>query len=276
MIREPCVSGLFYESDKNLLIRHIEKYFSEIEETSKLDKVTGCIVPHAGYIYSGKTASYTFKELSNHELPDTFIIIGPNHTGYGTNIDVCSYKSWKTPLGLAEVDNEFIEELLSIDDNVVINDNAHIQEHSIEVEVPFIQYICSNHPFKIVPIVISRQIPDLCKQLAHSLNMVIEKLQRNCIIVASTDLTHYEDVETANFLDDKVMKSVESMDTEQLFKDIVDYDITMCGYGPVITAITYAKLREDNKSIVLNHSTSGDVNRDYESVVGYMSALIGK
>lgn len=276
MIRKPCVSGLFYESDKEQLLNHIEKFFNEIDEKTDLEHITSCIVPHAGYIYSGKTASFTFKELIKHDLPDTFIILGPNHTGYGSNIDVCSYESWETPLGLVEVDTEFIEELMNVNDNVVIDDNAHIKEHSIEVEIPFIQYICGNHPFKIVPIVVSRQIPELCEDLARSIDEVVRKLDCNCVVVASTDLTHYEDVDTANYLDKKVIKSVESMYMKQMVKDIIDYDITMCGYGPVITAVTYANLQDNTRSIVLNHSTSGDVSGDYDSVVGYMSAVLGK
>ncbi|MBR0472589.1 MAG: AmmeMemoRadiSam system protein B [Methanosphaera sp.] len=278
MIREPCVSGLFYESDKDLLIGQIKKYFEKTDnkDDAHLDNVVSCVVPHAGYVYSGLTASYTFSELCCHDLPDTFIILGPNHTGFGTNIDVCTYSGWKTPLGVVDVDTEFVEELLNVDDNVVVDNAAHMREHSIEVELPFIQYICGSHSFRIVPIVISRQVPELCENLARSLDKVMSKLGRKCVVVASTDLTHYEDVDTALFLDAKVMKSVESMCMDDMVNDIVDYDITMCGYGPVITAVTLAKLQDYDRSIVLNHSTSGDVSGDYDSVVGYMSAVIGK
>lgn len=276
MIRIPRVNGMFYESDPILLREDIENMFSEVDSDTECHDIIAGVVPHAGYIYSGKTACYTFNEIAKGELPDTFIILGPNHTGRGTNIDVCDYDKWETPLGLVEVDKKFIQELINIDSNVFIDNNAHEREHSIEVELPFIQYICENHEFKIVPIVISQQIPQLCERLAESLDIVIRKLNRKSMIIASTDLNHYDTQETTLFLDEKVMKSVESMDMKQLVKDIIDYDITMCGYGPVITATSYSKLQNANTSIVLNHTTSGETSGDYDSVVGYMSSIIVK
>lgn len=276
MIRIPCVSGLFYESDSDLLREDIERMFSQTDvNDEKLDVLAG-VVPHAGYVYSGKTACHTFDVLAKKGLPDTFIILGPNHTGRGTRIDVCSYDKWETPLGLVDVDSEFIEELMNIDSNVYVDNDAHANEHSIEVELPFIQYMCKEHDFKIVPIVISQQIPELCENLAESLDKVIKKLNRKCVIIASTDLNHYDDYETTLYLDEKIIKSVESMDMNQMIKDIIDYDITMCGYGPVITATYYCKLQNANTSIVLNHTTSGETSGDYNSVVGYMSAVICK
>ncbi len=276
MIRKACVSGMFYESNSDFLTEDIEVMLSNIPDADVDGNIVACIAPHAGYIYSGKTACYTFNEIQKNELPDTFIILGPNHTGRGTRIDVCDYDKWETPLGLVDVDSEFIMELLNTDSNVYVDNYAHVNEHSIEVEIPFIQYICKDHDFKIVPIVISQQIPQLCENLAKSLDTVIRKLNRNCVIIASTDLNHYDNQETTTYLDEKVIKSVESMDMKQLVKDIIDYDITMCGYGPVITATCYSKLQDANSSVVLNHATSGDVSGDYDSVVGYMSAVITK
>lgn len=276
MIRKACVSGMFYESNPDFLKDDIEFMFSEIPDNTMNEEIIAGIVPHAGYVYSGKTACYTFNEIRKGELPDTFIIIGPNHTGRGTKIDVCDFDKWETPLGLVDVDDEFIRELLNEDSNVYIDNSAHVNEHSIEVEIPFIQYICEGHDFKIVPIVISQQIPQLCEQLAMSLNNVIKKLNRNCLIIASTDLNHYENQDTTLYLDEKIMKSVESMDMKQMVKDIIDYDITMCGYGPVITATYYSKLHYAQSSTVLKHSTSGDVSGDYDSVVGYMSGITTK
>ena len=276
MIRIPSVSGMFYESNPTFLREDIESMFSKIDINDDNNEIVAGVVPHAGYIYSGKTACYTFNEIAKGELPDTFIIIGPNHTGHGTKIDVCDYDKWETPLGLVDVDREFIQEMINTDSNVYIDNNAHVREHSIEVELPFIQYICEDHDFKIVPIVISQQIPQLCEILAESLDKVIRKLNRKCVIIASTDLNHYDDEDTTRFLDEKVIKSVEDMDMKQLVKEIIDYDITMCGYGPVITAVTYSKLQNANTSIVLNHTTSGETSGDYDSVVGYMSSIIVK
>ena len=277
MIRQACVSRMFYENNPQYLKEDIRNLFGKVEEDDNIHgNIVAGIAPHAGYIYSGKTASYTFNKISKEELPDTFIILGPNHTGRGTMIDVCDYSKWETPLGLVDVDNEFIQELLNVDADVYIDNNAHSREHSIEVELPFLQYICEGHEFRIVPIVISQQIPQLCESLAESLVKVTKKLNRKCIVIASTDLTHYEDAETAKFLDSKVIKSVEDMNMKQLVKDIIDYDITMCGYGPVITAVNYCKLLNANSSSVLNYTNSGETSGDYDSVVGYMSAVITK
>ena len=276
MIRKPCVNGLFYAGDSENLRGNIESFFDSIDEpVTNINDVVAGVVPHAGYVYSGRTASFTFSALKDN-LPDTFIVIGPNHTGRGSDIDLCSSKQWETPLGLVDVDVDFVEELLNVEENACIDDNAHVREHSIEVEIPFIQYICEDHDFKIVPIVISKQIPELCESLAGSIKKVSEKLGKKIVVLASSDLNHYEDSETSKFLDDKVMKSVGNMDTKQLVNDIVEYDITMCGYGPVITAICYAKLCNYDSCDVLNYSNSGDVSGDYDSVVGYMSAIIGR
>lgn len=275
MIRNTCVSGLFYASSEDLLRENIKNFYDSISKDNKYTEIVAGITPHAGYVYSGKTACYTFKQLEDN-IPETFVILGPNHTGFGTNVDACDYDKWETPLGLIDVDNEFIDELLKVDENVCIDNTAHIKEHSIEVEIPFIQYICKEKPVKIVPLVISQQIPQLCEKLASSIKTVSEKLNRKIVLIASTDLTHYEDSETAKYYDTKVMNSVNDMDTNQLVKDIIDYDITMCGYGPTICAIEYAKLSNANNSNVLKYSNSGDVSGDYDSVVGYMSAIISK
>ena len=278
MIRKTCVAGLFYESDDNLLKQNIESMFKSITcvDIDNKNNIKSIVVPHAGYIYSGKTASYAFNELSKEELPDTFIIIGPNHTGIGDKLSLSTSEKWNTPLGDVDVDVEFANRLNEVDLNCSLDESAHIREHSIEVELPFIQYIASknNKSFKIVPIIIKYQHPQICKQLAQSIYEVKKQLSRNVIVIASTDLTHYEDSDTAEFYDKKVINAIENMDSDDLFKQVVDYDITMCGYGPTITAMEYSKLANAKKAYILNYSNSGDVSGDYESVVGYTSAVI--
>ncbi|WP_455645493.1 MEMO1 family protein [Methanosphaera sp.] len=283
MIREPSVSGLFYAGNYEVLENTLEDIFettgNEIPTTSKEEyNLASCIMPHAGYVFSGKTASYTAQKIAEDGIPETIIIIGPNHTGYGNNVDLTNSLLWKTPLGNVGVDTEFIDELVKEDANANINEVAHIKEHSIEVEIPFLQYIANkqNKTFKIVPIIITRQEKEICTQLAKSIKNVSAKLNRQCIIIASTDLTHYEDNETARIKDEKVLKSIEDMDINSLINNINEYDITMCGYGPTITAIRYAQLVNANKSKILNYSNSGDAYGDYEEVVGYASAIIEK
>ena len=278
MIRQPCVSGLFYESDERLLEKNIESLFESINDVDIDDEmnIKSIVVPHAGYIYSGRTACHSFSQLSKEKLPDTFIIIGPNHTGIGNKLSLTTSEKWSTPLGDIDVDVEFINKLNEVDFNSSLDESAHIREHSIEVELPFLQYIArkNNCEFKIVPIIIKYQHPKICKELARNIYSVSKDLNRNIVIVASTDLTHYEDSDTAKFYDTKVMNAIENMDSQELFKQVVEYDITMCGYGPTITAIEYSKLAGAENAYIMNYSNSGDVSGDYESVVGYTSAVI--
>lgn len=283
MIRKPCVAGMFYESDKNQLKRDIEEIFSltkqDIPKKSENSfLISAGIVPHAGYIYSGKTASYTFKNIAEDGIYDTIIIIGPNHTGLGDKISLSDSDKWETPLGYVEIDKEFNNLLEQTDPNITFSQIAHTNEHSIEVELPFLQYIAQqqNKKFKIVPIIITKQTLDLCIQLAYSIEKVTKLLNKKCMIIASTDLTHYETSQSAKNKDQKVLDSIKQMDIEQLIKNINQYHITMCGYGPVITAMFYSKLVNSNNAEILNYSNSGDAFGDYESVVGYGSAIIKK
>ncbi|MDO5825001.1 MAG: MEMO1 family protein [Methanosphaera sp.] len=278
MIRKTCVAGLFYESDERLLNGNIDSIFNGLSDVDVDDEnsIKSIVVPHAGYIYSGRTAGYAFNELSKGNLPDTFIIIGPNHSGIGDRLSLSTSKKWNTPLGDIDVDVEFINKLNEVDFNCTFDESAHTREHSIEVELPFLQYIArkNNHDFRIVPVIIKYQHPKLCKQLAKSIHEVSKELDRNIIVIASTDLTHYEDSDTAKYFDDKVMNAIGNMDSDDLFKQVAEYDITMCGYGPTITAIEYSKLAGAKNSYILNYSNSGDVSGDYQSVVGYTSAMI--
>ena len=278
MIRQTCVAGLFYESDKGLLTNNIESIINSIDDVEVNDDniIKSIVVPHAGYIYSGRTACYAFNQLSKENLPETFIIIGPNHTGIGDRLSLSSSKKWETPLGDIDVDVEFIEKLDEVDLNSCLDESAHMREHSIEVELPFLQYIAKkkNTDFRIVPIIIKYQHPQLCKDLAKSIYKASKELGRKIVVIASTDLTHYEDSDTAKFYDTKVINAIENMDSNELFRQIVEYDITMCGYGPTITAMEYSKLAGAENSYVLKYSNSGDVSGDYDSVVGYASAMI--
>ncbi|MBE6493751.1 MAG: MEMO1 family protein [Methanosphaera stadtmanae] len=281
MSRKACVSGSFYDSDKKLLNKNIEKFFKNnfhelpAESTGKRS-ITAAVAPHAGYVYSGSTASYTFNEIARDGIPETIIILGPNHTGYGDKLAMTSDDTWEMPMGTMEVDVEFKKELVNTSNEMTIDEFAHYHEHSIEVELPFLQYISKlqNKEIKIVPIIISLQYPQLCVNLAHDIYEVSQKLNRDIIILASTDLTHYEDSKSASEKDHKVLKSIENMDINEMIDNINTYQITMCGYGPVITAIEYSKLMNANKSKCLNYSCSGDAFGDYDSVVGYGSAII--
>lgn len=280
MIREPCVSGIFYPSKKSMLKENIEKTLDNINTEDQITgQITAGVAPHAGYVYSGKTACYTYNQIRKNRIPETFIIIGPNHTGYGnSSIALSSATEWNTPLGDIKVDTELNNELQQRNPNIKYDDRAHQKEHGTEVELPFIQYITEqeNKNTMIVPIVLSNQTLELSQQLARTIYESAEKLERDIIIIASTDLTHYENSENARTKDEKVMQSIENMDEQELYSNITNYQITMCGYGPAITAITYSKLANAKNARILDYSNSGDAFGDYDSVVGYTSAIITK
>ncbi len=284
MIRQPCVSGLFYPSRKDLIEEIIEEKFNDVKDItldniSQSNTITTAVVPHAGYVYSAGCAAYAFKSIAQETLPDTIIIVGPNHTGLGSKkIALSQHDYWNTPLGDIAVDTEFQKELINENPDCDYDDIAHLREHSLEVEIPFIQYISNiqDKDVKILPITISFQEVNTCINLATSLYNISEKLNRKCLIIASTDLTHYEDANSARSKDTRVLNDIEAMDIEQLVSDINTYQISMCGYGPTITGISYSKLLNANNSIVLDYRNSGDVRKEYDSVVGYGSAIIKK
>lgn len=281
MIRESCVNGLFYKGCKELLVENIESMFDKVDDDSLYEDsdIKSIIVPHAGYIYSGQTASYGFKNLLVNDMCDTIVVVGPNHRGLGTSpVALSPSEKWNTPMGDIDVDVEFNDALCEVDANVNYDEAAHLKEHSVEVEVPFIQYVAEkrNVDVKLVPIVVSHQEKDICIKLARSIYEVAKKQDKKVIVVASTDLTHYEDSKQAEYLDGKVLDSIRNLDSSQLINEIIDYDITMCGYGPTITAMEYALLEDASNSIILDYSNSGHVYNEYDSVVGYAAAMITK
>ena len=280
MKRSPAVAGQFYPSDPARLIRMIEwafKYvgFSGIPEPNIQGprKIRGLMVPHAGYMYSGPTAARAYQTLAKDGAPETFIIIGPNHVGLGGAISIMKEGVWETPLGEVEIDSEISamigEQCELIEENPV----AHRFEHSIEVQIPFLQAIYGNR-FKIVPIVMLAQDLKTSKRLGEAISSVISATKKNVVVIASSDLTHYEPQVEANRKDSLVLNSIERLDEEDVYRKVVEFGISMCGYGPVITMIVSSKLLGGEKAVILDYRTSGDITGDYSAVVGYASVAV--
>ncbi|MGC9009179.1 MAG: AmmeMemoRadiSam system protein B [Sulfolobales archaeon] len=276
--RYPAVAGTFYEASKDKLIQRIEWAFKHpigvgrLPETSQIrdSRVKLFISPHAGYMYSGPVASHTYYRIAQGGLPETVIIAGPNHTGMGSLVATTLDVVWSTPLGDLEVDKEFAKEIMRnssyLDDDLT----AHYSEHSIEVQLPFLQYIFGNR-FKIIPIVIMLQRPEVARDLAQAIIRASEKLGRDFIYIASTDWTHYEPHEIAYKKDNEALKYVENLDTEGFYSYLERTNHTACGPGPTMIFIELAKLLRFQKAIVLKYATSGDVTGEKDWVVGYAS-----
>lgn len=227
--------------------------------------ILGGIAPHAGYMYSGMVAAHLYGRLAEDGFPRTFIILGPNHTGRGSGLAVTT-EDYQTPLGTVHVDRELAE---AVKGDLVDEDaEAHRFEHSIEVQLPFLQYFSSD--FRLVPICMGFQDYDSAISVGKAIKSAIKG--KDVVVIASTDLSHYVPKEVAKRKDTMALDAIRAMDAKALFKTVEENNITMCGYGPVIATITACS---GGTPTVLKYATSGDVSPMNE-VVGYASVVIGK
>ena len=283
--RKPAVAGHFYSSNRKQLIGEIESCFLSNLGPGKLPevlsegprKILGIISPHAGYLYSGPVASHGYYHLAKDGLPSLIILIGPNHTGVGSGISVYPKGVWHLPLGDLTVDSEFTETLHDIDPYIDLDTTAHIYEHSVEVQLPFLQYIYAkaDKTFRIVPIVMMHQTWGGVETLGTALTKTLEKFNReDYLIVSSTDFSHYVTADTANKKDKYAIDKILSLDPHGLIDTVYAHDITMCGYGAVGTLLYVANNLGGEKSVLLKYANSGDVTGDYNNVVAYASFKI--
>lgn len=228
--------------------------------------IIGAVAPHAGYIFSGPVAAHLYGRLWAQEQPTTVIILGPNHTGYGAGISV-TCEDFLTPLGIARADKEFIERITG--DLIIDDPTAHAYEHSIEVQIPFLQYIGWNA--KIVPICIGIHEYDVLLEVGKRLGKEISG-RNDVLVIASSDMSHYVPAKTAKELDGKAIDCILALNSKRLFDTIFTNNITMCGFGPAIIMLEAVK---GSKASLLKYATSGDV-RPMRDVVGYASIAIEK
>ena len=280
MLRQPAVAGTFYPDNPEELKKLIESCFLDdrgVGYIPKLNSFDGddypinIMVPHAGYQYSGAIASHGYCKIVQNGFPEVFIILSPNHTGYGSEVSIFSEGKWNTPLGDVDVDDEFADAIIESSKFASSEFTAHINEHSIEVQLPFLQYFSND--FKIVPITIGAQNFSTSSDLANAIFEAGNKLNKSYCVIASTDLSHFNNQEKANKVDGFVLEDISEMNEFKLFEEVVQYNITMCGYGPVMTNISLSKRCGKNNCEILAYRTSGDVTGDFTSVVGYASGI---
>ena len=266
MIRNPVVSGQFYPESPSQLKKMIASFINE--EAVKED-VIGLVSPHAGYIYSGPVAGAV---ISRVKFKDTFIIMGPSHTGRGMPFSIMTQGAWKTPLGEIEIDSELGKELLAASSYLKEDYEAHQYEHSIEVQLPFLQYFTSD--FRIVPIVFGYANGAIYKEIGKELAKVIKELNKEVVIIASSDMTHYEPQESAKKKDNQAIEAIIDLNEDELLRRIDELNISMCGYGPTVSLISAAKELGATSAELVKYQTSGDTTGDYSSVVGYAGIII--
>jgi MEMO1 family protein len=260
MIRQPAVAGYFYPQEKKVLEQELASF---LPEQSKGNAVA-VVVPHAGYMYSGHVAGKVFSSI---ELPNDFIILCPNHTGHGSDFDVYPEGEWLTPLGSATVDEELVSELIQRFPHAKKDGRAHVREHSLEVQLPFLQYLKGQ--IRFLPICIRQFHYEKLEQLGQSLADIIRQSNRSLLLVASSDMTHYESQESAGKKDKLAIAAMERMDPQGLYDTVHEHNISMCGYLPVTVAMIAAKSLGAKQGKLVQYATSGDATGDYGSVVGY-------
>jgi len=273
-IRTPAVAGMFYPNEKKELKKVIKECFlhnfgpGKIPPSNIKKKIFGVICPHAGYVYSGPIACNSFYEISS-DLPDLFIIIGPNHWGIGSSVATMIDTKWETPLGEVEVDSEIAEEISKLTDVIEINNFSHSREHSLEVQIPILQEIATN--FKIVPIALINQ----SKEIAIKVGIAVAKIaQKNKVmIIGSSDFTHYESNEFAHEQDSALIEPILELDVDRFYDILHKRDISACGYGAIASTMIACKEIGATKGELLKYATSGDISGDKSSVVGYGSII---
>ena len=280
-VRRPTQAGAFYEGTPDALKQQVEQCFTNRLGPGELPKVAktapksvvGLICPHAGYMFSGPVAAHAYYRLAVDGKPDIVVLLGPNHTGFGSGLAVMNEGFWRTPLGDVEVDRETANQIVHESRIVDIDDSAHLHEHSIEVQLPFLQYFYGS-AFKIVPICFLMQDLPSAREVGQAVARVL--LDKKAIIIASSDMTHYEPQESAQRKDKKALEAIEAMDEVRFQKAVETYNITACGHGPIVSLIVAAKAVGVKEAKLLSYKTSGDVMGDRSSVVGYAAVCFTK
>jgi AmmeMemoRadiSam system protein B len=277
VIRKPAVAGLFYEIDPDSLRKQIEWCFKHplgpgsIPEIGSKRSIKGVIAPHAGYVYSGPVAAHTYHEIAEDGFPETFVILCPNHTGMGSGVSTMNQGSWETPLGLADIDSEFAELMIKNAGIIDSNPEAHLKEHSAEVQLPFLQYL--NPDFQFVPVTMWMQDIETATEIGVSIEKTASELGRDVVVIASTDFTHYQPQDIAHKQDMKVIDAIKAMDEKRMMNRVMELNVTMCGYGPVAATMVASKKMGATLCEVKKYATSGDATGDKSSVVAYASAV---
>jgi AmmeMemoRadiSam system protein B len=279
-MRIPVVAGQFYAGSRSSLVEQIEWCYTHTHGPGEVPKVqagprrlVGLVSPHAGYMYSGPVAAHGFARMAQDGRPGSVIIIGPNHTGYGSGVSIMTSGKWRTPLGEVQVDKALSEAIKQGSEMIDADEVAHAHEHSLEVQLPFLQHLLGDE-FKIVPICMMLQDVRTSKEVGDAIGKA--SVGKDVVIIASTDLTHYESQRSAVTKDRRVIDKILALDPEGLTQTVEEEAITMCGYGPVSSMLQAAKKLGAKKAELLKYATSGDTAGPMPQVVGYGSIAVSR
>jgi len=275
IIRPPVVAGMFYNLNSDMLKKQIKSCIDHKLGPKKIKegKFIATVVPHAGYPYSGPVAAWTYSKIPKCN----YIILGPNHSGYGSRFGVMKEGIWKTPLGSANIEDVTAKKLLEDCKLLEYDILSHEPEHSIEVQLPFIQYRFGEN-FKFVPICVMNEFPSFdfleeCRVVGKSIASIIKKEKKKWIIIASSDFSHYIPYEDAYSTDNYVIDAILKLDEKDFFLRLQERNASVCGFGPIAIAMIASKELGAKKGELLKYATSGDITGDRGAVVGYGSII---
>lgn len=267
-VRHPAVAGRFYPRDEKSLRQEVVAYLSQTQEQKPI-RAFGCIVPHAGYMYSGHVAGAVFAKL---QIPKLCLVLCPNHTGLGRPLAIMSAGAWDTPLGSVAIDSTFASVLKQHCSLLQEDSEAHQKEHAAEVELPFLQML--QPQLRFVPIALGTGQFGALAELGDAIAHVITLQRESVLIVASSDMNHYESDAVTRIKDHSAIEPILRLDARALLDTVTQQHISMCGFGPAVTMLTAAKKLGATSAELVKYATSGDVSGDRNLVVGYAGIVI--
>jgi AmmeMemoRadiSam system protein B len=282
-IRRPAVAGSFYPKDQKELTKTVDSSLLNVRQEQIEEKILGLISPHAGYVYSGQVAAYSYRQIKDKNY-DTVIIVGPSHRVYLRGASVGDWDAYATPLGKVVVNKEMVNELLGIGKPFQFVREAHIREHSVETQIPFLQRVLKD--FDLVPIVMGMPSLTDCERVSKALSKIAGK--RNVLLVASSDMSHFPNYGNANRVDRETLSLIEKFDPKRVFnseaeflrKGIPNLSTTLCGLNAVVTVMMTVKQLGGNGVKILHYANSGDIAvhgyREKRRVVGYGAVALYK
>jgi MEMO1 family protein len=266
-VRPPAVAGTFYEGTADRLRKQVDACFVDEVPASK-ERFIGAVVPHAGLMYSGHVAAAFYGRA---ELPKRFVILSPNHTGLGHFAAINREGAWRTPLGDVAIDSRLADAIMARSKLLTEDWRAHAREHSLEVQLPFLQRLQPD--FTFVPICLGAHRYDYAEEIGRAIAEVLKE-ERDVAILASSDLNHYEDQDATLRKDQLAIDQVLARNPRELWRVVDEYDVSMCGFIPTTAMLVAANELGATKAKLIKHATSGEINGDYGHVVGYASVLV--
>jgi hypothetical protein len=268
MIRLPAVAGRFYPDDPGQLRTAVDSFLAAGAEGEKIH-ARACLVPHAGYVYSGSVAGAVYRRM---EIPSRVILIGPRHFPRGASLAILSDGAWQTPLGMAPIDHLLAKKIAGAFPQLREDAMAHSSEHCLEVQLPFLQRL--DPSFAFVPIVIGPAHWELLEELGHALGAVIANEPGPVLLVASSDMNHYQSDAVTRVKDRKAIDPILALEPRKLFEVVRDENISMCGYAAAVAVLIAARDLGATRAELTRYATSGEVNGDVQEVVGYAGIII--